>query len=68
MLQPGDYIVDKTRYSAFYNTNMEVILRGLSVDTVVVCGVTTDMCVESTVRDAFYRDYRVVLVRNAIRD
>ena len=60
--------MDKTRYSAFYNTNMEVILRGLSVDTVVVCGVTTDMCVESTVRDAFYRDYRVVLVRNAIRD
>jgi len=64
--QPKDYIIDKTRYSAFYNTNMEVILRGLGVDTVVVCGVTTELCVSSTIRDAFFRDYHIVPVKDAM--
>ena len=64
--RPGDYIVDKARYSAFYNTNMEVILHGLGVDTLIVCGVTTEVCVESTLSDAFSRDYHVVLVRDAV--
>ena len=64
--QPTDFIVDKTRYSAFYNTNLEVILRGLGVDTVIVCGVTTEICVESTVRDAFFRDYRIIVPSDAV--
>ena len=64
--QPSDFIVDKTRYSAFYNTNLEVILRGLGVDTVIVCGVTTEICVESTIRDAFFRDYRIVVPSDAV--
>ena len=61
-----DFIVDKTRYSAFYNTDMEVILRGLGVSTVIVCGVTTEICVESTIRDAFFRDYRIVVPSDAV--
>ena len=67
-LKPGpeDFLVDKTRYSAFYNTNLEVILRGLNVNSLIVCGVTTEMCVESTVRDAFYRDFRILLVKDAV--
>jgi ureidoacrylate peracid hydrolase len=64
--RPDDFIVDKTRYSAFYNTNLEVVLRGLGVDTVVVCGVTTEICVESTIRDAFFRDYRIVVPSDAV--
>ena len=53
-----DIILDKQRYSAFYNTNLEVLLRGLGVTMVVVTGVTTNICVELTVRDAFFRDFR----------
>lgn len=63
---PEDYVVDKTRHSAFYNTNLEVILRGEGVDTVVVCGVTTEICVESTIRDAYARDYRIVVPTDAV--
>ena len=47
-----DYVLDKTRYSSFYNTSLEVILRGLGVDTLIICGVTTEICVEFTIRDA----------------
>ena len=64
--QPEDYIVDKTRYSAFVNTDLEILLKGLHVDTVVICGVTTEICVESTARDAFARDYWAVLVKDAV--
>ncbi len=64
--QPDDFIVDKSRYSSFYNTNLEVILKGLKVDTVILCGLTTEICVDSTARDAFARDYNVVLVKDAL--
>jgi ureidoacrylate peracid hydrolase len=57
----GERVVDKTRYSAFYDTDLEPQLRELGVDTLIVCGVTTNICVESTVRDAFFRDIRVVV-------
>lgn len=59
--QPGEIVLDKTRYSAFYDTDLEERLRALGVDTVIVCGVTTNICVESTVRDAFFRDIRTVV-------
>lgn len=58
---PGEIVLDKTRYSAFYDTDLEERLRALGVDTVIVCGVTTNICVESTVRDAFFRDIRTVV-------
>jgi ureidoacrylate peracid hydrolase len=57
----GEIVLDKTRYSAFYATDLEERLQALGVDTVIVCGVTTNICVESTVRDAFFRDIRVVV-------
>jgi ureidoacrylate peracid hydrolase len=59
-----DCEVVKHRYSAFLGTNLEVILRSLSRETIVVTGVTTNVCVESTVRDAYMRDYRSVLVED----
>jgi ureidoacrylate peracid hydrolase len=59
--QAGERVIDKTRYSAFYDTDLEQQLRELGVDTLIVCGVTTNICVESTVRDAFFRDIRVVV-------
>ena len=56
---PKDKVIHKHRYSAFYNTDLETILRCLTVEDLVVCGVMTNLCCESTARDAYYRDYRV---------
>jgi ureidoacrylate peracid hydrolase len=58
----SDHEVVKHRYSAFVGTSLEVVLRSLGRTTVLVTGVTTNVCVESTVRDACMRDYRAVLV------
>lgn len=63
--EKDDYIVKKHRFSAFYNTQLEEVLRGLGVETLVVTGIATNICVESTVRDAFYRDYNVFVPREA---
>lgn len=60
-----DYIVKKHRYSAFYHTQLEEVLRGLKIEQLVVTGIATNVCVESTVRDAFYRDYNVFVPREA---
>lgn len=55
----NEKVVIKHRYSAFYNTDLETILRCLRVEDLVITGVMTNMCCESTARDAYYRDYRV---------
>jgi len=57
--RPGEKVVFKHRYSAFYNTDLETVLRCLRVEDVVVSGVMTNLCCESTARDAYFRDYRV---------
>lgn len=56
---PNEKVVLKHRYSAFYNTDLETVLRCLKVEDVVISGIMTNMCCESTARDAYYRDYRV---------
>ena len=61
----GETVIDKNRPSAFYATNIEPLLNGLGVDSLVVCGVTTNICVETTVRDASQRDYKVFVPRDA---
>lgn len=66
MPQAGDQIVDKTQYSAFYRTDMEDVLARLGVDTVVVTGATTNVCVDSFVRDAYFRGLDVVVVQDAV--
>jgi ureidoacrylate peracid hydrolase len=61
----GDLVVTKHRYSAFYNTDLDTILRVHGIRTVVMTGVGTNVCVETTAREAFVRDYYVVIVRDA---
>jgi ureidoacrylate peracid hydrolase len=61
----SDLVVDKSRYSAFYGTRLEPILTGLGVRSLVICGVTTNMCVEGTARDASQRDYPTFVVGDA---
>ncbi|MFB0510030.1 MAG: isochorismatase family protein [bacterium] len=57
--QPNEKIIFKHRYSAFYNTDLEIVLRGLGVSDLIISGVMTNVCCESTARDAFFRDFRV---------
>ena len=59
---PGDLLVAKPRYSAFYGTDLEAILRSKRIDTLIISGTVTDVCCESTTRDAFSRDYRVIFL------
>ena len=61
----GEIVIPKHRYSAFYGTDLEIILRGLGVTTVVITGVSTDNCCHATARDALFRDYRVVILADA---
>jgi ureidoacrylate peracid hydrolase len=59
---PGDLVVDKVRFDAFQWTSLEPLLRGLGVDELLVCGVITNMCVETTIRSAFMRDFPVIML------
>jgi nicotinamidase-related amidase len=55
----NEKVIPKHRYSAFYNTDLETVLRVLKVEDLVITGVMTNLCCESTARDAYFRDYRV---------
>lgn len=63
--QPEDWIVEKNRLSAFFQTNLELVLRSLHADTVLVCGVLTNQCVAATSKDATFRDFRPMVVEEA---
>jgi ureidoacrylate peracid hydrolase len=57
--QAKEKVILKHRYSAFYNTDLETVLRCLQIEDLLITGIMTNMCCESTARDAYYRDYRV---------
>ena len=59
--EPDDLIVTTHRYSSFVNTSLELSLRSLGIRTVIVTGTATNVCVDCTARDAFQRDYFVVV-------
>ncbi len=63
--RPSEKVIFKHRYSAFYNTDLETILRCLRIQDLVITGIMTNMCCESTARDAYYRDYRVFFLADA---
>lgn len=60
----GDYVIDRQRASAFYQTPLEEILKSLKVDTLVLTGLTVSFGVESTARGAADRDFRVIIVED----
>lgn len=62
---PEAHVVRKRRYSAFFATDLDLLLRGLGVRTVVVCGYLTDVCVHYTCVDAHQHDYHVRMVADA---
>jgi ureidoacrylate peracid hydrolase len=59
---PDDLVVDKVRFDAFQWTSLEPLLRGLNVTALMICGVVTNICVETTARSAFMRDFPVTLL------
>jgi ureidoacrylate peracid hydrolase len=66
--RPDEIVIDKSRPSAFYGTRLEPVLTGLGIRNVVICGVTTNICVETTARDAGQRDYGTFVVRDAVAE
>jgi len=67
-IKDEDYIVEKSKYSAFFGTELEDILENLGVEKVVLTGVLTHICVQHTAADAFFRGYDVLIPADAVED
>ena len=65
---PSDIVLYKTRFSGFYQTDLDATLKKLGTKYLIVTGVTTSICVESTVRDAMFRDYLCILLRDCMSE
>lgn len=63
--RPGDIVVPKTRYSGFFNSQFDSILRARGIRNLVFCGIATNVCVESTLRDGFHLEYFGVMLEDA---
>src|SRR5438094_1190916 len=66
--QASDIVIYKTRFSGFYQTDLDATLKKLGIKYLIVTGVTTSICVESTVRDAMFRDYLCVLLQDCMSE
>lgn len=62
VVAPGDVVLDKPRYGAFHGTDLDLVLRSAAVDTVLISGIATNICCDTTAREASQRDYRVVFL------
>jgi len=60
----ADWYVEKSRLSAFFNTNLEGVLRALNADTVLFAGILTNQCVAATSKDAMYRYFRPIVIED----
>ncbi len=63
--EPGELQVEKTLFSCFVGTGLDALLRARGIDTLLLCGLTTDCCVDCTARDAFHRGYNVFIAADA---
>jgi ureidoacrylate peracid hydrolase len=63
--QPGDIRVHKPRYSAFFNSQLDTILRSRGIRNLIFVGIATNVCVESTLRDGFHLEYFGVILEDA---
>ena len=63
--QAGDFVVPKARYSGFCGTDLDNVLRSRGVRHLIFAGIASNVCVESTLRDAYFREYFCVFVRDA---
>jgi ureidoacrylate peracid hydrolase len=63
--RPEDWYVEKNRLSAFFQTNLELVLRGLDAETVLITGVLTNQCIGATTKDALFRNFKPIVVEEA---
>ncbi len=63
--KPGDVVVDKLFYSGFHNTDLGTVLRARDIDTLIICGTVTNVCCDTTIRDAVHREYKVIALSDA---
>lgn len=63
---PNDYLIKKRRYSAFFGTDFEILLKGLKVDTLLLCGGLTDVCVHYTFVDGHQSDYFCRVIEDCV--
>lgn len=64
--RPDDYLIPKRRYSSFYGTDLEILLRGLKVETLILVGALTDVCVHYTFVDAHQGDYFCRVIEDCV--
>lgn len=64
--QKNVFWIDKTRYSAFFGTNLDSLLRERKIDTVEIVGVCTDICVLHTAVDAYNLNYKIIIPKNCV--
>ena len=58
-IDPRDVLLEKPRFGAFHSTDLELILRGRGIDTIIIAGIATNVCCDTTAREAMVRDFRV---------
>lgn len=61
-----DYVLEKRTYSSFHETGLDLLLRDLKVDSVVIVGLYTDICVRHSAADAFFRGYKITIPRDCV--
>jgi ureidoacrylate peracid hydrolase len=66
--KPGDIVVPKTRYSGFFNSTLDSTLRARGIRNLVFTGIATNVCVESTLRDAFHLEYFAAMLEDATHE
>lgn len=63
-IRDGDVVLEKPRFGSFHGTDLELILRGRGIDTIIVSGIATNVCCETTAREANVRDFRVFFLED----
>jgi len=64
--EKSDFHVFKRKYSAFQGTDLDMLLRELKVNTLILTGVVTDICIQHTAADAFFRGYKIIVPRDCV--
>jgi ureidoacrylate peracid hydrolase len=67
-VRPEDYVIEKHRASMFFQTTLDAKLRMLGIEQLIMSGTTTAFCVETSIRDAYFRDFDVIAVEDCIAD
>lgn len=64
--EAGDFVVTKRRYSAFFGTELDLLLRELGAETLILAGIQAHICVQHTAADAYFRGYKIVLAEGLV--